>query len=585
MKKTILLALILILFGFNVYAGPPGGYSPGPTTINGTSCTPGGVCTITDATKLPLAGGTLTGDVTIGSTSAGKSTIINATRTPIHTFTSTNWNEDGATWTMAAAGPLVHITGNTTAVTATLTEAIVAGTKYRVSILGTGGGDSATYTLGGVTGSIIPATGAININDVIVASTNGSLIITPYNVCTASFTSIAVEKIISGTGDTTVYGHLNVANSIQDINGVNLVRFDSAGNASIGKNSNPSSTGQNNNALGTNTLTVNTSGANNTALGFSSLKYNTTGYENVGTGNTSLLKNTTGYTNTGLGYAALQSNTVGYENTAIGWSALSLNIDGYHNSAGGWKSMNNNTDGHNNTSFGAMTLYANTTGAGNTAVGYNTLTNNVTGWHNTALGENAGNLLLNGDPNLSSGDSVYIGFGSKSLAASSSNEVVLGADAVGHGSNTVTLGSNLITTTYLKGSVVTPSTTAGTGGGLASKIAEATSGALSGASGSIAINVPTGARIKGTQLRVDTAITSDNATKTWTAVYVNTPTTAICSGQAFAKDTVFNALHPAYEITTGTVTITITPAAGNFTAGAIRAVVYYDALVALSAAP
>ena len=123
---------------------------------------------------------------------------------------------------------------------------------------------------------------------------------------------------------------------------------------------------------------------------------------------------------------------------------------------------------------------------------------------------------------------------------------------------------------------------AGTTGGFVRKIAEATSGALSGATGSIAVNVPTSSRILGVQLRVDTAITSDNATKTWAATYVNTPTTAITSGQIFDANTKFNAIHPAYEITTGTVTITITAAAGLFTGGVVRGIVYYEALDAMA---
>lgn len=122
---------------------------------------------------------------------------------------------------------------------------------------------------------------------------------------------------------------------------------------------------------------------------------------------------------------------------------------------------------------------------------------------------------------------------------------------------------------------------AGTTGGFVRKVAEATSGALSGATGSIAVNVPSGARILGIQLRVDTLVTSDIGTS-WSAIYVNTPTTAICALQALAANTKFNAVHPAYEITTGTVTITLAPNAGTFTAGVIRAIVYYEAIDAMA---
>lgn len=122
---------------------------------------------------------------------------------------------------------------------------------------------------------------------------------------------------------------------------------------------------------------------------------------------------------------------------------------------------------------------------------------------------------------------------------------------------------------------------AGTTGGFSRRRAEATV-TLAGATGSIAVNVPSGARILATQLRVDTLITSGDGGTTWKADFVNTPTTAICTAQAFAKNTKFNAIHPAYEVTTGVVTITITPDAGTFSAGVIRAIVYYEDITAMA---
>ncbi len=135
---------------------------------------------------------------------------IPATKTSIHTFTNANWNEDAVTWTMAASGPLVHVAGNTTTVTATNSEAIVAGTSYKVTIVGTGGGATATYTLGGVTGTTIAASGAIAITDYITASTTASLIITPANTCTVSISSITIEKQTTSTGSLIVEGNLTV---------------------------------------------------------------------------------------------------------------------------------------------------------------------------------------------------------------------------------------------------------------------------------------------------------------------------------------------------------------------------------------
>lgn len=159
------------------------------------------------------------GGVSVGSNTAGKNFTTKATLTSIHTFDEANWNEDDATWTMTGTGPLVHVTGNTTTVTATNTEAIVANTTYKVTITGTGGGGTATYTLGGVTGTTIAASGAIAITDWITASTTASLIITPASACTVSITSITIEKATDATGDVTVEGDLFIGSRIKAIGG------------------------------------------------------------------------------------------------------------------------------------------------------------------------------------------------------------------------------------------------------------------------------------------------------------------------------------------------------------------------------
>ena len=167
-----------------------------------------------NAQDVEITGGSISGLTSLGvgksDGTAGGNTTIYATRTSIFTYDAANWNEDGVTWTMTGTGPLVHVTGNTTTVTATTTEAIVAGTTYRVTITGTGAGGTASYTLGGVTGTTIAASGAIAIEDFITASTTGALIITPASACTVSITSVAVEKLTDATGDLTVDGNLIV---------------------------------------------------------------------------------------------------------------------------------------------------------------------------------------------------------------------------------------------------------------------------------------------------------------------------------------------------------------------------------------
>ena len=116
----------------------------------------------------------------------------------------------------------------------------------------------------------------------------------------------------------------------------------------------------------------------------------------------------------------------------------------------------------------------------------------------------------------------------------------------------------------------------GTTGGLVIKAAEAAA-TLTGATTDIAVAVPSGAVILGTQLRVDTLITSAAAVS-WSAAFITGSTASIASAQAFTKNTKVNTAYNANgasAITSATPNIRITPNEGTFTAGNIRAIVYY----------
>jgi hypothetical protein len=123
----------------------------------------------------------------------------------------------------------------------------------------------------------------------------------------------------------------------------------------------------------------------------------------------------------------------------------------------------------------------------------------------------------------------------------------------------------------------------GTTGGLVRKTAEATCTTTAATTCVVTLSIPTGVRLLGAQLRVDTALT---AGETWSAAYSGGSTTTIAAvGTAVAKDTKVNKLH-VDEITTNTTDITITRDAGSFTAGGvIRAIVYYETVEAMANAP
>ena len=73
--------------------------------------------------------------------------------------------------------------------------------------------------------------------------------------------------------------------------------------------------------------------------------------------------------------------------------------------------------------------------------------------YNVSIGEYAGYHLSDGSTVASSDHSIYLGANTKSAAASSTNEIVIGYNVVGNGSNTVTIGNSDITDTFLAGNI------------------------------------------------------------------------------------------------------------------------------------
>jgi hypothetical protein len=122
-----------------------------------------------------------------------------------------------------------------------------------------------------------------------------------------------------------------------------------------------------------------------------------------------------------------------------------------------------NTTGYQNTANGVSALQSNTTGYYNTANGVSALFSNTTGYYNTANGVNAGRFIADGvTANQTSNNSVYEGYNAMAQASGDTNEIVIGASAIGNGSNTVTLGNTSIVKTILQGNVGIGTTTPAT---------------------------------------------------------------------------------------------------------------------------
>jgi hypothetical protein len=212
------------------------------------------------------------------------------------------------------------------------------------------------------------------------------------------------------------------------------------------------------------TLKVNTSGQTlnistfyNSGSGYNLWINNTapatvSGDYNVGIGVDAMISNTSGYYNTGIGARALQRNTTGFSNVAIGFSALEYQTTGQRNVGIGLNALNSVVSGTDNFGIGAFALQF-TTGSKNVAIGSQVMYENTSGSSNIALGLDAGRRISGGSANQTSNQSIFIGEDTRASAAGNTNEIVIGHNAIGQGSNSVTLGNSSITQTLLRGTV------------------------------------------------------------------------------------------------------------------------------------
>jgi len=204
---------------------------------------------------------------------------------------------------------------------------------------------------------------------------------------------------------------------------------------------------------------------------------------NTGIGAYSLQANTTGYRNTANGYQSLYSNTTGHQNTALGMFAGRYQSDGTSELQTPESSTYlgyNTKSGCTGNAAATCDTFVNDTGIGGGDDGtYNGIATTTT--------EGNGDDALTVDVTIAAGvisnvvvnvagtgyrvnDTVTITGLSGSVVAANDdgtfdiatvgaedaidNEIVIGYNAIGNGSNTVTLGNDSVVKTYLKGTVI-----------------------------------------------------------------------------------------------------------------------------------
>jgi len=211
------------------------------------------------------------------------------------------------------------------------------------------------------------------------------------------------------------------------------------------------STGGNNSFFGASSGSGNTTGSNNSFFGSSSGSGNTTGFFNAFFGADSGLSNTVGTRNSIFGYRAGFDNTTGSENSFFGTQSGFNNVGGVENSFFGYQSGSSNTEGQFNSFFGRRSGESNTDGESNNVLGHNGLIKNISGSENISIGNNSANVDNLAVNVTSVNQSIFLGNNTKPLANGGTNEVVIGYNAVGNGSNTITLGNTSNVRTYNKG--------------------------------------------------------------------------------------------------------------------------------------
>lgn len=193
-------------------------------------------------------------------------------------------------------------------------------------------------------------------------------------------------------------------------------------------------TGTYNVAVGNEAMRINVDGADNVAIGGLTLYTNVSGARNVAVG-TNALRTNTGTDNLGVGNSALRANTTGLRNVAFGTNALTTNTTATDNTGIGYDALRTVAgNNHYNTSIGANSLRQLATGTGNIAMGY------FAGYRDTAAN------------NLTSADfSVFLGYDARANAVGQTNQIVIGANARGRGSNTTAIGNSSTVVTKLFG--------------------------------------------------------------------------------------------------------------------------------------
>ncbi len=140
--------------------------------------------------------------------------------------------------------------------------------------------------------------------------------------------------------------------------------------------------------------------------------------------------------------------TIGNRNVFIGHFAAQDNTTGEYNIALGYESSRQLTTGTQNTTIGGFAGFNLKTTTGNVFFGYDSGRNINAGNYNVAVGFKAGEYRetefgLSSLTNVT--NSIFLGYRSRANNNGETNQIVIGSDAIGLGSNTIVIGNSSTT--------------------------------------------------------------------------------------------------------------------------------------------
>jgi len=354
----------------------------------------------------------------------------------------------------------VRGSGTTSATTTFLVQNSTPSTLFSILDSGnTGIGlatPSASLHISGASSAALLEIDSPAVNNILFVSGSGRV-----GIGTSTLTS---RLQVRGSGATSTTTALLVQNS----NGSGSLTVNDAGdvynkgvtnvtaNTFFGENVGRASTGNRNTFVGYLAGRDNQAGNDNTLIG-AQVGSASSGSNYVTAVGSSILSSTNfpaanNYT-TVVGGSTGNANLTGDVNTFVGWANASELGSGFRNIGVGYMAFRGSGSSSNNVFVGTSVNKSTGSYNQNTSVGNESLYSHTSGNSNVAVGYRSGRYMTDGTANEVSSNSVFIGFDTRPLSSSQTNQIVIGDSAIGLGSNTAILGNSSITRTALRGNV------------------------------------------------------------------------------------------------------------------------------------